>query len=58
MGNTLMTKYRSVYHTILLSALVTCTGIANEAAATPPAYHVTDLGTLGGGIMASTPAAR
>jgi probable HAF family extracellular repeat protein len=48
MGDTLMRKYRSVFRTILLSALVICTGIANEAAATPPAYIVTDLGTIGG----------
>ena len=43
-----MTKYRSVHRIILLSALVTGTGIRDAAAAAPPAYHVTDLGTLGG----------
>lgn len=43
-----MTKYRIVYRTIVLLALVACSGIANEAAAIPPAYHITDLGTLGG----------
>jgi probable HAF family extracellular repeat protein len=42
-----MTKYRSIYRTILLSALVTCTGIRDAAAAATPAYIVTDLGTLG-----------
>ena len=47
-----MTKYRSVYRSILLSALVICMGIANEAAAAPPAYTVTDLGTLGGTFSA------
>ena len=45
-----MTKYRSVFRTILLSALVTCTGIRDAAAATPPAYTVTDLGTLDGTV--------
>ena len=45
-----MTKYRTIYCIILLSALVTCTGIRDAAAATPPAYHVTDLGTLGGTV--------
>ena len=42
-----MTKYRTIDRIIVLSALVTCTGIRDAAAATPPAYHVTDLGTLG-----------
>jgi probable HAF family extracellular repeat protein len=48
MENTFMTKYRIVYHTILLSALVTGTGI-RDVAATPPAYRITDLGSLGAG---------
>ena len=43
-----MTKYRPVVRTILLLALVACTGIQDAAAAAPPAYIVTDLGTLGG----------
>ena len=41
-----MTKYRTAGRIILLSALVTCTGFRDAAAAAPPAYHVTDLGTL------------
>jgi probable HAF family extracellular repeat protein len=48
MDDTLMTKYRSVFRTILLLALVTFTGFRVAAAAAPPAYTVTDLGTLGG----------
>jgi probable HAF family extracellular repeat protein len=48
MEDTLVTKYRTIYRTILLSALVTGIGIRVQAAAEPPAYHVTDLGTLGG----------
>jgi probable HAF family extracellular repeat protein len=48
MKDMLMTKYRSVVRTILLLALVTYTGVRDAAAAAPPAYHVTDLGTLGG----------
>jgi len=48
MGDTFMTKYRTIDCIILLWALVACSGIANEAAALPPAYTVTDLGTLGG----------
>src|SRR5687767_7535118 len=44
----LMTKYRSVVRSILMLALVTYTGFRDAAAAAPPAYHVTDLGTLGG----------
>jgi probable HAF family extracellular repeat protein len=48
MGDTLMTKYRTIDCIILLSALVTCTKFREAAAATPPAYTVTDLGTLGG----------
>jgi probable HAF family extracellular repeat protein len=44
-----MTKYRTIDCIILLSALVTGTGIANEAAAALPAYTVTDL-TLGGSL--------
>ncbi|MBA3483038.1 MAG: HAF repeat-containing protein [Pirellulales bacterium] len=47
-----MTKYRFVYRTVLLLTLVTCTAIAGQAAAMPPAYHVTDLGTLGGPFAA------
>ncbi|MBA3484922.1 MAG: PEP-CTERM sorting domain-containing protein [Pirellulales bacterium] len=43
-----MTKYRTVYRTILMLALVIFTGASNTAAAAPPAYTVTDLGTLGG----------
>ncbi len=43
-----MTKHRSIYRTILMSALVTCTGIRDTVAAIPPAYHVTDLGALNG----------
>src|SRR3954464_10897217 len=43
-----MTKYQSVYRLLLLSLLVTSTGIQAAAAAIPPAYIVTDLGTLGG----------
>ncbi|MEX2306134.1 MAG: PEP-CTERM sorting domain-containing protein [Pirellulales bacterium] len=45
-----MTKYRTIDCIVLLSALVACSGIANEAAALPPAYTVTDLGTLGGSL--------
>jgi probable HAF family extracellular repeat protein len=48
MENTLMTKYRIICCTILLSTLVTCTAFRAAAAALPPAYRVTDLGTLGG----------
>jgi probable HAF family extracellular repeat protein len=48
MEDTFMTNYRSIYRIILFSALVICTGIPDEVAATPPAYLVTDLGTLGG----------
>ena len=48
MENTLMTKYRIICCTILLSTLVTCTAFRAAAAATSPAYHVTDLGTQGG----------
>ncbi|MEX2307082.1 MAG: PEP-CTERM sorting domain-containing protein [Pirellulales bacterium] len=43
-----MTKYRTIDCIVLLSALVTCTGFRDAAATTPPAYTVTDLGTLGG----------
>ena len=43
-----MTRNRSAYPILLLSVLVICAGICQAAAATPPAYHVTDLGTLGG----------
>jgi probable HAF family extracellular repeat protein len=43
-----MTNYRSVHRIILLSALVTCSGIQYVAAAMPPAYTVTALGTLVG----------
>jgi probable HAF family extracellular repeat protein len=48
MEDTLMAKYRSVFRITLLLALVSCTGIREAEAAAPPAYHVTDLGTLGG----------
>jgi len=48
MENTLMTTTRTIDCIILLSALVACTGIRDAVAATPPAYTVTDLGTLGG----------
>jgi probable HAF family extracellular repeat protein len=48
MEDTLMTKYRTIDCIILLSALVACSGIRDAAAAIAPAYHITDLGTLGG----------
>jgi probable HAF family extracellular repeat protein len=48
MEDTLMIKYRSDYRIIVQLALVACTGICDAAAALPPAYTVTDLGTLGG----------
>jgi probable HAF family extracellular repeat protein len=54
MENTLMTKYRSTNPIIVLVALVTCTGIRDAAAALPPAYTVTDLGTLGGNFSNGT----
>ncbi len=43
-----MIKYHSVYRAFLLLALAADTGIREAEAATPPAYTVTDLGTLGG----------
>jgi probable HAF family extracellular repeat protein len=52
MEDMLMTNYRSIYRTILLSALVTCIGIRETGAAAPAAYHITDLGTLGGNYSA------
>jgi len=53
MKDTLMTKYRSINCIILLLALVTGTWHLDTAAAIPPAYHVTDLGTLVGGNVSS-----
>jgi probable HAF family extracellular repeat protein len=44
----LMTKYQSVFFGIFLMELVTATGSQEATAAPPPAYTVTDLGTLGG----------
>jgi probable HAF family extracellular repeat protein len=48
MEGTFMVARRSTYRVIILSALLTCIATTNMAAASPPAYHVTDLGTLGG----------
>jgi probable HAF family extracellular repeat protein len=48
MEEILMKTYRSVSRIFLLSTLVVVAGVADDAAATPPGYHITDLGTLGG----------
>jgi probable HAF family extracellular repeat protein len=49
-----MRMYRTICCAILLSAFVIVKGSRIEADATPPAYAVTDLGTLGGGFTAGT----
>jgi probable HAF family extracellular repeat protein len=50
-----MQNDRSVCPAVLLSALVICTGIRAQAAEPPPpAYVITDLGTLGGTYSAAT----
>jgi probable HAF family extracellular repeat protein len=46
MEDTLMTKYRSVYRTILLLGLMACAASANAAVPIPSRYRVTDLGIL------------
>ncbi len=43
-----MTSNRSAFRIALLSVLVAAMGFRDRAAAVPPAYYVTDLGTLGG----------
>jgi len=48
MEHTLMTRNRSICCIIVVLGFVTCRGNRDAAAAAPPAYHVTDLGTLGG----------
>jgi probable HAF family extracellular repeat protein len=44
----LMTTYRFKCRTCFFVALLIYSAFGDHAAATPPAYHVTDLGTLGG----------
>lgn len=50
MVDTLMTKFQTINRTLFLflSTLLLFTGLGRSLGATPPAYHVTDLGTLGG----------